>query len=135
MENEFEKIWERIKKETNLKSLQGLANIIKISQPAVSEMKSKGKFPPGWAYLVGKEFGLLTEWIMTGEGPKTLEDLKGDLAFYEELEEWARETGRSENTQWLKNQIESFFPMFSEWKKRKAEGGITQSESPASKVA
>lgn len=135
MKSEFEEIWERIKIETNLKSLQGLANIIKISQPAVSEMKSKGKFPPGWAYLVGKEFGLLTEWIMTGVGPKTLEELKGDMAFYEELEEWAKETGRSENTQWLKNQIESFFPMFSEWKKRKAEGGIAQPEFPSSKVA
>jgi transcriptional regulator with XRE-family HTH domain len=55
--------------------------------------------------------------------------------FYEELEEWAKETGRSENTQWLRNQIESFFPMFSEWKKRKAEGNEAEDEVPSSKVA
>jgi hypothetical protein len=135
MKNDFERIWGRIKSETNLKSLQGLANILKISQPAVSEMKSKGKFPPGWAYQVGQEFGLLTEWIMTGDGPKRLEDIKGDFTFYEELEEWARETGRSEDIQWLRNQIESFFPMFTEWKKRRAEGPEVGNEFPSSKVA
>lgn len=135
MENNFESVWGRIRKETGMKSLQALADMLNKTQPAISKAKAKGNFPPGWAYLVGKEFGLLTEWIMTGVGPKTLEELKGDMAFYEELEEWAKETGRSENTQWLKNQIESFFPMFSEWKKRKAEGGIAQPESPSSKVA
>lgn len=53
---------------------------------------------------------------MTGEGPKRLEDIKCDLTFYEELEVWARETGRSDDIQWMRNQIESFFPMFKEWK-------------------
>lgn len=56
-------------------------------------------------------------------------------SFYEELEEWAKETGRTENTQWLKNQIESFFPMFTEWKKRKAEGDNFEDETPVSRVA
>jgi transcriptional regulator with XRE-family HTH domain len=55
--------------------------------------------------------------------------------FYEDLEEWAKETGRTENTQWLKNQIESFFPMFTEWKKRRAEGDVIEDGTPSSKVA
>ncbi|MDD2466659.1 MAG: hypothetical protein PHI97_21890 [Desulfobulbus sp.] len=135
MENEFDEIWARIKSETTLKSLQSLANIIKISQPAVSEMKGKGKFPPGWAYLVGKRFGLLTEWIMTGDGPKRLDELKGDWVFYEELEQWAKETGQSDNIQWMRNQIESFFPMFKEWKKRRAEGDSFEDGEPESRVA
>lgn len=55
--------------------------------------------------------------------------------FYDELEQWARETGKSENTQWLKNQIESFFPMFVQWKKRREEGGIKEDDEPRSRVA
>lgn len=135
MENTFEEIWARIRKETGLRSLKNLADIVEISQPAVSEMKAKDKFPAGWAYLVGKKYGLLTEWIMTGEGPKTLEEFINEISFYVELEQWAKETGGSQNTAWLKSQIESFFPMFKEWKKRRDEREENKSGFPSSKVA
>lgn len=135
MPTEFEEAWERIKSETGLKSLKGLADTLKITQQAVSEMKQKGKFPPGWAYITGKQYNLLTEWIMTGEGPKKKWEKERVLIFYEELECWARETGKSENTQWLRNQIESFFPMFVEWKKRREEGTIDENGEPKSRVA
>ena len=135
MENDFESVWARIREETGIKSLQALADILKKTQPAISKAKAKGEFPAGWAFIVGRQFGLLTEWIMTGEGPRRLEEIKGNFAFYEDLEEWARETGRSEDIQWLRNQIESFFPMFTEWKKRRAEGDEAGDEFPSSKVA
>lgn len=131
----FEEIFERIKGETNIKSLRQLAKIIGKDQSTISSAKAKDNFPANWAFEIEKKYGILTGWIMTGEGPKTLNEQKGDLGFYEELEEWAQETGRTENTQWLKNQIESFFPMFVEWKKRRAEGDNFEDETPASRVA
>jgi len=105
-----------------------LAKIIGKDQSTISSAKAKDNFPANWAFEIEKKYGILTGWIMTGEGPKTLNEQKGDLGFYEELEEWAQETGRTENTQWLKNQIESFFPMFVEWKKRRAEGDDIQGQ-------
>ncbi|OGR08234.1 MAG: hypothetical protein A2511_14880 [Deltaproteobacteria bacterium RIFOXYD12_FULL_50_9] len=70
----FLDIWYRIKKETPLKSFNDLATLVETSQPNVSRQKKEGIFPPGWAYAVGKKYGLFTEWIMTGEGPKRLSD-------------------------------------------------------------
>lgn len=131
----FEEIFSRIKAETDIASLRQLAKIIKKDQSTISSAKAKNNFPANWAFEVEKKYGLLTRWIMTGEGPKRLDDLKGDWGFYEELEQWAKETGRSENIQWLRNQIESFYPMFIEWKKRRAEGDSFEDGKPESKVA
>jgi hypothetical protein len=116
IKNKFEEIWSRIKQETPIKTMTELAELTGITQSGLSKAKGRNEFSASWAYAVGNEYGLLTEWIMTGEGPKRLEDIKGDFTFYEELETWARETGRSDNIQWMRNQIESFFPMFKEWK-------------------
>ena len=134
MENTFEKIWSRIRKETGLKSLKNLAEVVQISQPAVSEMKSKNKFPAGWAYEVGKEFGLLTECIMTGEGPKRINEKK-KADFLSELEEWAKEVSESENLKWLENQIENQFPDFKRWREEKTQAAGTTADYPSSKVA
>ncbi|MDD2307852.1 MAG: hypothetical protein PHP53_24325 [Prolixibacteraceae bacterium] len=131
----FDDIYERIKTETDIRSLRQLAKIIKKDQSTISAAKSKENFPANWAWEIEKKYGLLTKWIMTGEGPKKIEEMKGDFIFYEELEEWARETGQSKNTQWLRNQIESFFPMFKEWKKRKEEGNQNRDKFASSKIA
>lgn len=135
IKNNFEEIWGRIKQETPLKNLTELAEITGITQSGLSKAKGKDNFSASWAYAVGRKYGLLTEWIMTGEGPKRLEEIKDMLSFYEELEQWARETGGAKNTAWLKSQIESFFPMFKEWRKRREKGGEDKSGFPSSKVA
>ncbi|MDD2466166.1 MAG: helix-turn-helix domain-containing protein [Desulfobulbus sp.] len=135
IKNKFEEIWSRIKQETPIKTMSELAELTGITQSGLSKAKGRNEFSASWAYAVGNEYGLLTEWIMTGEGPKRLEDIKGDFTFYEELEAWARETGRSEDIQWLRNQIESFYPMFTEWKKRREKGAEAGDEFPSSKVA
>jgi predicted transcriptional regulator len=137
MENEFNEIWARIKAETNLKSLQSLANIVKISQPAVSEMKGKGKFPPGWAYLVGKEFGLLTEWIMTGEGPKRLSDRQEINPILVEVNEWLKEEVRKNPKKgiWFEVEFGEKFQEFSEWKRKRDQGESGGDIFPSSKVA
>ena len=140
MKNEFDEIWARIKAETNLKSLQGLANIIKISQPAVSEMKGKGKFPPGWAYLVGKEFGLLTEWIMTGKGPKRFEEQKENSVNYPilyEIGEWLDGEVKKNPKQeiWFEVEFEKKFQEFREWKRKRDQQESSGNSFPSSKVA
>jgi len=139
MKNDFEGVWKRIKAETGLKSLKNLAEIVKITQPAVSEMKAKNKFPAGWAYLVGKKYGLLTEWIMTGEGPKKLEELykSRGLAILDEFEEWISEEIRKEPEKkiWFKIQIQESFPGFKAWKEEKEGGKEFQVDLPSQKVA
>lgn len=139
MKNEFEEIWGRIKLETKLKSLQGLANIVKISQPAVSEMKAKGKFPPGWAYLVAKEFGLLTEWVMTGEGPKRINEkikLK-KINILEEVEEWLCEEieKNPRRESWFELQMIDCFESFKKWKEEKEESEAREASTSTRKVA
>jgi len=131
----FDTIFGRIKNETDVGSLRQLAKIIKKDQSTISAAKAKDNFPASWAYEIEKKYGLLTNWTMTGEGPKKLEEIIEGFGFYEELEQWARETGRSENTQWLRNQIESFFPMFTEWKKRREKREEDESDLPTSKIA
>lgn len=131
----FQEIWERVKTRTDLNTLTQLAELVGTTHQYVSRKKAKGEFPTSWAFSIAQEYGLSTDWIMTGVEQGRPEGIKGDLAFYEELEEWARETGRSEDIQWLRNQIESFYPMFTEWKKRRAEGDEAGNEFPTSKVA
>lgn len=131
----FQEIWERVKRRTDLNTLTQLAELVGTTHQYVSRKKSKNEFPTSWAFSIAQKYGLSTDWIMTGLEPRRLKDIKNDLAFYEELEEWAIETGRSEDIQWLRNQIESFFPMFTEWKKRRAEGVETGDKFPTSKVA
>lgn len=134
MKNTFDDIWRRIKAEAGLKSLKSLADIVEISQPAVSEMKAKNKFPAGWAYMVGKRYGLLTEWIMTGEGPKRLGRNEEDI-FFEDLKTWGKEMSGSENIDWMKRQIEAQFPAFKKWKEAKEESERGEDIFPSSKVA
>lgn len=104
------------------------ANLLGISAADFSNRKKRGTLLP---LLI--EWGLKEKvdmhWFITGQKMNASMDV-----FYEELEQWARETGGT-NTIWLKNQIESFFPMFKEWKKRRDEGDQNQSEIPSSKVA
>ena len=139
MKSEFDEVWARIKLETSLKSLQSLANIIKISQPAVSEMKGKGKFPPGWAYQVGKEFGLLTEWIMTGEGPKRLSEGVGMNPLLEEVNDWLNEEGKHKDAEFRilfrQQMIRAFFDYEGWLIKRKEEQEKAYAEYLPSKIA
>jgi hypothetical protein len=138
MENNFETIWARIKEETGLKNLKNLADLLEISQPAVSEMKGKGKFPPGWAYLVAKKHRLLTEWIMTGEGPKRIEEGIELNPLLIDVNEWLNEERKHKDagfrTLFRQQMIRAFFDYEAWVKKRKVplESGHM---NPKSKVA
>ena len=67
----FSEIWNRISCETDIKNYSQLAQLIGISQQSVSSAKRKNRFPINWAYNVAKKYNLLTEWILTGKGPKS----------------------------------------------------------------
>ena len=139
MKNNFENIWGRIKAETELKSLQNLADTIEKTQPAISKAKAKGEFPPGWAYLVGKKYGLLTEWIMTGEGPKRLDEKRKNSKFdlLNEFEEWLTEEVKKtpSRKEWFEIQLLDSFAAFKNWKEEKEESEEEKGSSSTRKVA
>ena len=130
----FDKIWTRIKEETPIRNLTELAEIAGISQSGLSKAKGRDYFSAEWAYLVGKKYGLLAEWIMSGEGPKRISEKK-KADFLSELEVWAKEVSESENLKWLENQIENQFPDFKRWREEKTQEAETTADYPSSKVA
>lgn len=70
--NNFDEIMKRLKNEVGIKNAYQLSKIIDVPQPTISRKKKKNLFEANWAYKLSKKFNLLTEWIMTGEGPKSL---------------------------------------------------------------
>lgn len=66
----YEDVFERIKKQTGLKSQTGIANVLGIQPASVSGSKKRGLFPIEWAFRIAQKFGLSTDWILTGEGPE-----------------------------------------------------------------
>jgi hypothetical protein len=68
----FLSVWQRILEETDIKKLNELAEIVETTQPYISRKKKQDDFPVEWAYKVGRKYNLLTEWLLTGEGPKKI---------------------------------------------------------------
>jgi hypothetical protein len=122
----FEEIFDRIKKETGIKNISELAVFLGTTQPYVSKKKSIDNFSVKWAYQVAMEYGLSTEWIMTGRGPKKLSEA-GSLnnEYLLMLEEWLNElkVGDPRKEFWFQCTIEEAFPGFKEWMQRKNAAG------------
>lgn len=135
----FEVIFERIKFETKIKSIRQLAEIIGKTHSTILAAKTKNNFPAGWAYLVGKKYGILTEWIMTGEGPKRLEELQNGkkIDILNELKNWLLEEIRKNPKKevWFEIQLEESFPGFKAWKEEKEGSTVSEATYPSSKVA
>ncbi|MGD9950056.1 MAG: helix-turn-helix domain-containing protein [Desulfobulbus sp.] len=119
----FDAIFLRIKKETGVKSVRQLSEIIGKTHPTVSVAKKKDNFSASWAYEVEKKFGLLTRWIMTGEGPKRVDEVtKGSrYQILNEVEEWLKEEieKNPDNEVWFQIQVEKSIPGFKEWRERR----------------
>ena len=138
----FNEIWERIKKETDIKTLKELAKKVDTTQSYVSRKKQKNEFPVKWAYSIGREYSLLTEWIITGEGPKNLfatnepniiytkktikhkepagKDKEIDFLL-KKIKQWLLEI-KSENPKrvsWFECILEDKIPEYREWAKNK----------------
>lgn len=119
MKNNFDEIFERIRRETGIRTLTQLAKAVGRSQPSISEGKKNGKFQYSWAVAITAKYGLITEWIMTGEGAKRPEETQRRIGFFADLETWAREVSGTGNLEWLENQIEAQFPAFKKWREEK----------------
>lgn len=139
MKNSFEEIWNRIKEETGLKSLEALGQVIDKKQQTISYSKNKNEFSPTWAYMVGKKYGLLTEWIMTGEGPKRIEDASRErkIELLNDIEEWLGELTKKDPTreQWFEHQFKDSFKTFKKWKEEKEKSESSGNGFLSSKVA
>lgn len=137
----FSDVWQRITKETDIKFHKDLGELVGVTQQNVSIRKKENLFPYGWAYPVAHKYHLLTEWILTGEGPKRLDELKSDKCYdfkiLNELEEWLSELVVKEpyRKEWFLASIEDCFPMFKEWKKRKDEEENEDTIFPSKKTA
>jgi hypothetical protein len=139
MKNDFEEIWERIRKETDLKTLADLGQVIEKKQQTISYSKTKNEFSPAWAYLVGKKYGILTEWIMTGEGPKRLgeEGKARKFDILNQAEEWLTDEviKNPKREFWFEVEFEKAFEEFKKWKEEKEESAAEEAYSSSRKVA
>jgi hypothetical protein len=138
IKNRFEEIWKRIKQETPLKNLTELAEITGITQSGLSKAKSRGDFSASWAYAVGKKYGLLTEWIMTGDEPKRLKKGIEINPLLVDVNEWLNEGRKHESAEFRilfeQQMIRAFFD-YEEWKRKRDETEGGESKFPTSKVA
>lgn len=129
----FDEVWLRILANTSIKKNKELANIVGIAESVVSKRAKENNFPVEWGFFVSQEFGLNTDWLLTGEGEKETE--KKD--FLAEIQDWLNETSRTnpDIKIWFKVQFENKFPEFLEWKKRKDERKQQHNIAEKSKIA
>ena len=115
--------------------------LVGTTQQFVSRKKSKNEFPVEWAYKVGRKYNLLTEWILTGEGPKRVREpfifKRHRFDFLEDLEDWLTELVAKEpdRAEWAKHCISDALPNFKEWKKKKELVLGGEGDYPQDKVA
>lgn len=136
----FMDVFERIASVTDMSNQHEIGYLVGVSQAAVSKRKKDDTWPIEWAYIVAAEYGLLTEWVLTGKGPmrlgETIEE-KYSMPFLQEVEEWleglvAAHPGRKT---WFIVEFEDKFPMFREWKKRKDQAQGKSNSTPGRNVA
>lgn len=135
----FDAVFSRIKGETDIKSVRQLSEIIGRKHPTVSAAKSKDNFSASWAYEIEKKYGLLTGWIMTGEGPKRINEATKSrkLEILNQVEEWLTEEIRINpgRETWFELQMMDFFESFKKWKRKRDETINSRDNFPSSKVA
>lgn len=119
----FSEVWGRIKKETEVKTVTQLAEIIGKTQANVSIKKGKNEdFPIEWAYKVSEKYGLSLNWILKGEEPIRAGVEKAPKNRYVLLlDEWLYEIANEDPRKeyWFQCSIEKTFPEFKDWVQRK----------------
>ena len=124
----FVDIFNRIKSETDIKTLTRLAEFLETTQPYMSKKKKDNEFPANWAYKIAQQYNLSTDWIMTGEGAKNrgsqIQQVGIDDSYLSQVIYWFREITRKDPRKktWFEIQFEKAFPEFVEWlRSREAE--------------
>ena len=139
----FTDAWERILKSTDIKSLNDLGKILGKRQQTISASKQKNLFPYGWAYPVADKYGLLTEWILTGKGPKRLDDIvsKSEYNFpiLSDFDEWLKDiqiqNPEIDRNVWLAGEMIDNIKSYREWKLRKDQEKDEEQNSISYKIA
>lgn len=137
--NNYKEIMRRIEPITGIKNASQLSKIIEVPQPTVNRRKNKNKFEIEWAYILGKQFDLQIEWILTGQGPQKLNEEKTrgkpKNNFLHLVDEWLQELTKTEphRADWFQLQFEDSFPGFKKWvqyrESRRAGEGNTDMDS------
>ena len=115
----FATIESRIKKITKIDKQKELIKILETSEATYSRRKNEKNFKIEWAFILAQKYGLSTDWILTGQGPK-YRDGKPENEIILKLDQWLKEISKNdpEKKIWFKIQIERDFPEFKEWLKR-----------------
>lgn len=140
MTMEFSPIWDRLISETDISKLSHIAAIAKTTRQYVSRKKNENRFPIEWAYLIARKYGILTEWILTGKGPKRLEEIRSTPYLNPisgNIDVWLKEKvlNEPEYSGYFKIHFEQSFPDYKEWIKRREGRPSDDNISPSSKVA
>lgn len=117
--------------------MKDIAEFVGISHQYVSKKKKEDHFPVEWAFKIARKYRLLTEWIMTGEGPKRLEDGNYTFPILHELDQWLIElvVNEPDRRTWFSYAVQDAFPMFKQWKKRKEDQCRDDNSAEGAKVA
>ncbi|XCN71892.1 MAG: hypothetical protein Q3M24_16505 [Candidatus Electrothrix aestuarii] len=112
----FNEIWSRVKREAGLSNFRELSEIIGITEAAISKQRKKDTFLPQWAFKIGQQFGISTEWIMTGRPPKRFSEITTNefavkLGCW--IDEYSKDDPRKAGAAELK--VEEALPEFKEW--------------------
>jgi hypothetical protein len=127
MSSNFDEVWKRVQKECQIKNMTHLSRVVEVSQQNVSKKKKEGIFPPEWGYRIAVKYNILTEWVMTGNGPKSLNEMyvHGERNSSERhpykiirlFTSWFDEliTHDPEREKWFQYQLIDAFPKFEIW--------------------
>ncbi len=122
----FDEVWERVKTETGMQHLHELATFLEKKRPFISAKKKANKFETDWAFRIAQEYGLSTDWIMTGEGQKIIKEtgIKATCGTEEQHHEfvvlisrWFNELINNDlgREDWIKYNFIDAFPKFEIW--------------------
>lgn len=135
----FQEAWGRIRSETEIKNQKELAELLRISPSAITDMKKTGKFPEKWAFIIESRLGLKSEWIKNGKGPKRIEKnkFKSEFDILNEVEAWLEEITKKEpyRKEWFQAELEDKFPSFKAWKEKNKGEVEIEGKWPTPKVA
>lgn len=128
----FEEIWERIRKTTELKKYQELAEFVGVTKSNISNRKASKIFPIDWAYRIAKKYELNIEWILEGTGPQRPGKGGNHPEIIEQIQNWIQEQERREPgaLAWFTYDFRKKYPEFSRWEKRE-EGDSAKSDTAA----
>lgn len=134
----FLEVWGRVKDKTGISTLTHLAELVETTHQYVSRKKAKDEFPVSWAFIIAQRFNLSTDWIMTGEYPKRINEGAEINPLLVEVNEWLNEGEKHKSADFRilfqQQMIRAFFD-YEEWKLRKEESETKKDYSSSRKVA